>query len=526
MFLLTNCFSPTAIFKLYQQVVRLRWVGSGISIRIASAAVTALLFVSLPVKSTAAPSTATMPSFPPRSVCLADYGGVPDGRTLNTAAFDKALTSLAEQGGGRLVVPQGFWLTGPIRLRSNVDLHLETGALVSFSRNPALYPLKVIDMKGEKSVDSTSPISGEELENVAITGSGVIDGGGDAWRPVKKSKLTDREWKALIASGGILAPGDGVWWPSRSAMEGAEVVPALRRSGSLELADYEPCHQYLRPRMLRLISCRKILIEGLTFLNPPAWTLNPELCEDVSILNVTVQNSPAAQNSDALDLESCRRAVIRGCSFDTGDDGICLKSGKDAAGRRIGTPTEDVLVEGCTVYHAHGGFVIGSEMSGGVRNIVVTNCTFFGSDIGLRFKSARGRGGIVENIELVDLRMENITSAAIDFNMYYGGKDPAEEEPAGESAQTVEVNEGTPQFRDIRIQKMICRGAGTAIVLRGLPENPIRNIALDDVSITSRGGVFIKDADGIAFRNVQVENSEGEALRTNHVTNSTLSLLK
>ena len=192
MFLLTNCFLPTAVFKLYQQVVRLRSAGSGISIRIASAAVTALLFVSLPVNGTAAPSTATMPSFPPRSVCLADYGGVPDGRTLNTAAFDKALTSLAEQGGGRLVVPQGFWLTGPIRLRSNVDLHLETGALVSFSRNPALYPLKVIDMKGEKSVDSTSPISGEELENVAITGSGVIDGGGNAWRPVKKSKLTER----------------------------------------------------------------------------------------------------------------------------------------------------------------------------------------------------------------------------------------------------------------------------------------------------------------------------------------------
>jgi polygalacturonase len=526
MFLFSHCFSLAAVFKPYRQGVRRGSACIGITARILAAAITVVLFVSYSAKCTAAPAKAIMPAFPSRSVSLADYGGVPDGQTLNTAAFEKALTSLAEQGGGRLVVPQGFWLSGPIRLRSNVDLHLETGALVSFSRNPALYPLKVIDMKGEKSVDSTSPISGEGLENVAITGSGVIDGGGDAWRPVKKSKLTDREWKARIASGGVLASGDGVWWPSRSAMEGAEVVPALRRSGSLKPADYEPCHQYLRPRMLRLINCRKILIEGVTFRNPPAWTLNPQLCEDVSILNVTVLNSPAAQNSDALDLESCRRAVIRGCSFDTGDDGICIKSGKDAAGRRIGTPTEDVLVEGCTVYHAHGGFVIGSEMSGGVRNIVVTNCTFLGSDIGLRFKSARGRGGIVENIELVDLRMENITAAAIDFNMYYGGKDPAEERPDGESAQIVEVNEGTPQFRDIRIQKMICRGAGTAIVLRGLPENPIRNIALDDVSITSRGGVFIKDADGIAFRNVQVENSEGEALRTNHVTNSTLSLLK
>ena len=155
--------------------------------------------------------------------------------------------------------------------------------------------------------------------------------------------------------------------------------------------------------------------------------MNPVLCEDVSILNVKVQNSPAAQNSDALDLESCRRAVIRGCTFDTGDDGICIKSGKDAAGRRIGVPTEDVLVEGCTVYHAHGGFTIGSEMSGGVRNLVVSNCTFMGTDIGLRFKSTRGRGGVVEKIFISDIRMEDIAGDAINFNLYYGGKSPLDE---------------------------------------------------------------------------------------------------
>ncbi len=170
----------------------------------------------------------------------------------------------------------------------------------------------------------------------------------------------------------------------------------LREKGSLNLADYEPAHQFLRPKLLRLIGCKKVLLEGVTFENPPNWTMNPALCEDVAIINVSVRNLESAQNSDALDLESCRHAIIRGCTFDTGDDGICIKSGKDAAGRRIGVPTEDVLVTDCVVYHAHGGFTIGSEMSGGERNMRVDNCVFIRHGCGAAFQEharSRGRGG-------------------------------------------------------------------------------------------------------------------------------------
>lgn len=477
------------------------------------------------VKTAPALAAVAVPGIPTNTGSLAGFG-TGDGRTLNTAAFERALAALAEKGGGRLVVPPGIWLTGPVKLRGRTELHVERGALIQFSRDFKLYPLTVIDLNGEKEVDSTSPISGENLEDVAITGEGIMDGGGDAWRPVKRDKLTDREWKALIKSGGVLNEKSDIWYPSREAISGEKLVASLRKAGLLKLAEYEPAHQHLRPKMVRLIGCKRVLLQGVTFQNPPNWTLNPTLCDDVSVLNVQVRNSPNAQNSDALDLESCRRAIIRGCTFDVGDDGICLKSGKDAAGRRIGVPTEDVLIEDCTVYHAHGGFTIGSEMSGGVRNVRVNNCTFMGTDIGLRFKSTRGRGGVVENIFISNVRMVDILGDAINFNMYYGGKAPLDETAAQVGTNVPPVTEETPQFRGIRIENVVCRGANKAIVLQGLPEMPIRDIALKNVAISSQQGVFVTDAEGIFFEHVRVENKAGEALQSFRVKSSKLDLMK
>jgi polygalacturonase len=473
----------------------------------------------------AAPKVAK-PAFPDQVVSLADCGGKGDGATLNTLAFEKAFTALSEKGGGELIVPPGIWLTGPIKFQSNINLHLERGALIQFSGDWKLYPLTVINLKGEKEVDSISPISGQDLQNVAITGEGIIDGGGDAWRPLKKDKLGDRDWKALVKSGGVLNEKADTWYPSREVMTGGKLVESLVKSGSLDLAAYEPAHQFLRPKMVRIIGCKKLLLEGVTFQNPPNWTLNPVLCEDVSILNVQVRNSPLAQNSDALDLESCRRAVIRDCTFDVGDDGICLKSGMNAAGRRIGVPTEDVLVEGCTVYHAHGGFVIGSEMSGGIRNVIVTNCTFIGTDIGLRFKSTRGRGGVVEKIYVSNVRMLDIPGDAINFNLYYGGKSPLDESSGTDETKLPPVTEETPQFHDIYIENVICRGAQKAIVLQGLPEMPIQDIFLKHISISSQQGVFVTDADGIHFEDVQVQSQSGPLLNQVRVKNSSLEILQ
>jgi polygalacturonase len=464
------------------------------------------------------------PSIPAAGVNLIDCGGVGDGVFVNTEAFASAMAKLKATKGGRLIVPPGIWLTGPVRLASNIDLHVMRGAVIRFSGDYKLYPLVVTDTRGEKEINSTSPISGQDLQNVAITGEGIIDGGGDAWRPIKKNKLTDVEWQGVVRSGGVLNEKKDTWWPSVDAMQGEEVVNMLLKKGSLDPAAYEPARQYLRPKMVRLIGCKRILIDGVIFQNPPNWTLNPVLCEDVSILNVVVRNAETAQNSDALDLESCRHAIVRGCMFDVGDDGICLKSGKDEVGRRIGVATEDVLIENCTVFHAHGGFTIGSEMSGGVRNIRVNNCTFVGTDIGLRFKSTRGRGGVVEKIFISNITMLDIPGDAINFNMYYGGKSPLEDAGGVRAAEYPPVTEGTPRFRDIHVENVTCRGARGAIVLQGLPEMPLQDISVRNVVMSSDQGVSVTDAERITFENVGIQHRSGEALKAVRVKDSKLGL--
>ena len=436
------------------------------------------------------------PKIPKRTVSIADFGAVPDGKTLNTEAIARAIAALAEKGGGRLIIPPGIWLTGPIGLKSNVELHLEEGALVRFPPDFSLYPPIQLDIKGRPRTVATSPLHGENAENIAITGRGVFDGGGDAWRPVKKYKLTENQWKQLLAiPGSVLEANGALWWPSSGAREREEQVGRHR------------------PTLLKLVNCRKVLLEGVTFQNSPGWNLNPLLCEDLTLRNISVRNPWYSQNGDGLDIENCRNVVLTGSRFDVGDDGICLKSGANEEGRRIGVPTENVLIEDCVVYHAHGGVTIGSEMSAGVRNVRVNNCLFIGTDLGLRFKSQRGRGGVVEKIYISNVRMTDIITDAIGFNMYYGGAGPGEatEGPAAGS-KAEPVSEQTPQFRDIYIENVICRGARQAIALQGLPEMPIRGIHLANISLTAENGMACTDAQDITLDNVEILNSRGPVI--------------
>ncbi|RXK56172.1 glycoside hydrolase family 28 protein [Oleiharenicola lentus] len=464
------------------------------------------------------PTPPARPVIPATKVSLADFSAVADGETLNTAAFERALAALAERGGGTLVVPSGVWHTGPIRLRSRVNLHLEAGAIIQFSRDHGLYPMRVFDPRGEKQVDTTSPLSGDQLEDIAITGAGVIDGGGDAWRLVKRAKTTEPFWKALVASGGVLNARGDEWWPNRAALDGAAAVQKLEAVGSLNPADYEPYRVFLRPRLLRLLECRRVLIEGVTFRNAPNWTLHPWLCEDVTLRDVKIFNDRWAQNSDALDLESCRRVHVTGCIVDTGDDGLCLKSGKDGVGRRIGVPTEDVLIEDCTVYEGHGGFTIGSEMSGGVRNVLVRNCTFIGTALGLRFKTARGRGGVVENIHVQGIRMTGIEGSAIDFNFFYFSEGQA-------GAPVPPVTEETPVFRNILFEDIVSRGSKAAFTLRGLPEMPLRDITFRDVALSATTGADLGYGEHIVFERVSIRPQQGPPVRATAMTGSRLDLV-
>jgi polygalacturonase len=378
-----------------------------------------------------------------------------------------------------------------------------------FSRDYEDYPLLESNWEGRPEVRCMSPLFGSNLENIAITGSGIIDGAGDAWRPVKKFKMTDNQWKELIASGGVLNQTQDMWWPTKEALNGPQILASLRRQGNVTLEDYAKVRSYLRPVMVSLIECKNVLLDGPTFQNSPAWNIHPLLCENLIIRNITVRNPWYSQNGDGLDLDSCKNAIVTNCRFDVGDDAICLKSGRDEFGRRRGRPSENISITDCTVYHGHGGVTIGSEMSGGVRNIYVRNCEFLGTDVGLRFKSTRGRGGVVENIFIEDIRMADIPTEAVRFNMFYGGTSPIPEDDDPEQdplaqRQVVPVSEERPQFRKIYMKNIVCRGAARAVLLQGLPEMPIRDIELENVTVSADTGLLCVDADGIKLTNVNI----------------------
>ena len=456
-----------------------------------------------------------LPRIAARMVSIADHGARGDGATMNTAAISAAIGACAKAGGGRVVVPRGVFLTGPIELKSGIELHLERGAVLLFSPNIADYPLARVSYEGLPAVRARSPIWANGAEDIAITGEGILDGSGQAWRPVKKAKMTAGQWQALVASGGVVDAAGSTWWPSREALNGADTVKALDSRGpDVPVAEYGAAREFLRPVMISLVGCRRVLLDGPTFQNSPAWNIHPLLSEDLVIRNITVLNPWYSQNGDGLDLDSCRRAVVYNCRFDVGDDAICIKSGKDEYGRKRGRPTEDVVITDCIVYHGHGGFTVGSEMSGGVRNILVERCTFLGTDVGLRFKTTRGRGGVVERIWVRDVQMKDIPTDAIGFNMYYGGEAPTEAADAkpGASRPRMAVTEATPQFRDIVLSRILCRGAGRAVMLEGLPEMPIRGIVLDDVRMTARTGLAAVDAEAITLRRMDITPGAGPVL--------------
>jgi len=352
---------------------------------------------------------------------------------------------------------------------------------------------------------------GRNLTNIAITGNGIIDGAGEAWRPVKKFKLTNNEWKALVASGGVLDEKGTTWWPTAEAMDALSVLANLKKENKTITRELAEKHKvFFRPVLLSFIECKNVWLDGVTFQNSPAWNLHPLLCENVILTNVNVRNPWYSQNGDGIDLESCKKSLIYNCKFDVGDDAICIKSGRDKEGRDRGVPTENLVVQDCIVYHGHGGFTIGSEMSGGARNIKIDNCNFIGTDIGLRFKSTRGRGGIVENIYISNIFMKDIPTDALSFNMYYGGFAPTEDMSAEEkskAAKPVPVTEETPIFRNIFMENIYCDGAKDAIVLQGLPEMPIAGIEIKDVVMSADRGISIYEADGIKITDTKISSS-------------------
>ena len=403
------------------------------------------------------------PAIPDNTITLTEVGGVGDGVTLNTEAFKNGISKLSKLGGGHLNVPAGIWLTGPIMLKSNIDLHLDKNAIILLSPDKSLY----LDPTGKS--DRCYPgIRASKQTNIAITGEGIIDGNGAQWRPVKRGKVSDVEWKAFMDMGGVERQEGSLWYPWDL------------KSGYPNIADTPEDQEKLRADLIRVTDCENVLIQGVTVQNSPRFHVHPCNSKNVIIDGVTVRCPWNAQNGDAIDFSDVNIGIIVNCTVDAGDDGLCMKSGKN----KPASPANgcaDILIAQNTVYHAHGGFVIGSESIGGMKRIVVCDNRFSGTDTGLRFKSNIGRGGKCENVFIQNIVMTDIKDEAIVFQCDYMDRPAGRENPDFQGPKKLEF---VPDFQDIHIQNIVCRGCATGIKAKGTTEaNCVHDIDITDATI-------------------------------------------
>lgn len=385
------------------------------------------------------------PTFPNREFLITSYGAVGDGKTLNTEAFKKAIGDCHKSGGGRVTVPFGIFLTGAIHLKSNVNLHMADSATILFSTDPKQYlPLVFTRWEGMELMNYSALIYAYGQENIAITGKGILDGGASAenwwdWNKNRPSKQV----------------------PARDSLHELnhkQTDPKTRIFGE---------GHFLRPNFIQPYNCKNILISGPKIVRSPMWIVNPVLCENVTIENLTIISH--GSNNDGVDPESCKNVLIRNCYFDTGDDCIAIKSGRDEDGRRINRPAENHIIENCEMKDGHGGVVIGSEISGGAKNIYAINCKMNSPNLDriLRLKTSSSRGGIIQNVFMKDVEVGTYRDGAVHINMFY-------EKPGN----------FMPTIRNVWVENMIVeKGGDFGIFVNAYKESPVQNLKIVNSTI-------------------------------------------
>lgn len=408
---------------------------------------------------------------------VTDYGALPDTEHSSTSGIQAAIDAASSAGGGTVFVPAGIYHTGSLSLRSRIELALSPGSVLKFSTDPAEYPIVESRWEGANRQVYASCLYGVDLENVSVTGGGTLDGCGQAW-----------------------------WDRHRGATE--------------ELASP-------RPKLIGLDRCRRVTLRDLNLVNSPSWTVNPMRCRDVTIDNLSILNPADSPNTDGINPESCSGVRIVNCHIDVGDDCIAIKSGTEDAEERI--PCENISIADCTMLHGHGAVVLGSEMSGDIRNVVIQNCIFKKTDRGIRFKSRRGRGGIVEDIRVSNIVMENVICPFI-LNLYYFCGPRGQDRYVWDKSP-YPVTEETPVFRRIHFAHITARQVHAAAgFLYGLAEMPISEVTFDDIDISmaeealpglpammadlepmSAKGFYLGNVRDVLFHRVRIAQHEGPA---------------
>ncbi|MBV4202793.1 glycoside hydrolase family 28 protein [Bacteroides salyersiae] len=412
-------------------------------------------------------------------------GAKADGKTLNTTLINHTVDRLSQAGGGTLFFPAGTYLTGAIRLKSNITLELEAGATLLFSDNFDDYlPFMEVRHEGVMMKSFSPLISAMDAENITIKGEGTLDGQGKAWWTEFFRIYVDLEKNGMRELNKYQP-----LWERENDVEALYAETNEDWHGTLK-------RRFFRPPFIQPVRCRRVRIEGVKIINSPFWTVNPEFCDNVVVTGVTIHNVPSP-NTDGINPESCRNVHISDCHISVGDDCITLKSGRDAQARRLGVPCENITITNCTMLSGHGGVVIGSEMSGSVRKVTISNCVFDGTDRGIRIKSTRGRGGVVEDIRVSNIIMSNIKREAVVLNLKY-------------SEMPVEpMSERTPLFRDISISGLTAVGVKTPVKIVGLEEAPVTDIILRDINVkNAREKCIFENCERIRLTDVIVNGKE------------------
>ncbi len=419
-------------------------------------------------------------------VNIIDRGADKTGKIECTEIIKSAIDSLSIIGGGEVYIPSGKFLSGPIELKSHITLNISEGAVLKFTDDFNDYlPMVKSRWEGVRVNNFKSAISAYEASDITIKGRGIIDGNGkkwwDFWWKIRSGGKSNSQWEELFDSNNEEIIESNVY---------------IQKMGS-----------FLRPPMIMPYACSNIRIEGVTLKNPAFWTIMPAFCENVTIDGITIINPEDSPNTDGIDPSSCKNVRISNSHISVGDDCIVIKSGRDEDGRDAGMATENVTITNCTMLDGHGGVVIGSEMSGGVKRVTISNCVFKGTDRGIRIKTMRGRGGSVEDICVSNIVMYDIEKEGIMINMHYH---ETSEEP---------VSERTPAIKNISISNIRINEAKRAMAIYGLKERYAENISIANLNVNAKTGIYGDYAGNIDIDNVRMNIEKGNPVEFKNSNN-------